>query len=495
MKNIKLIFAGALTISLLFSACSEDFLETFPTDQVSSETAVASTGTAMAALNGIHRSLYIRYGSQGRGGIGPFNMHIDEAGEDHVFNRSNWTHSYRWRPNTETTNAYNRENWLMFYQIISNANTLINGVGQADGTEEDRNFIQGQALIYRAYAHYQMVQCWGDRYQIGGNNSQLGIALKMDNSVEPIARATVQQVYDQINADIDLAITLLDDQSRANKSHIDGSVAKGLKARVALTQGEWATAASFAAQAREGYGLMDQETYMDGFQMDSENNPDFMWASQIVEDQTDKWANYGAYISRNFSSSAIRGNPRSISNLLYDMITDTDVRKTLWDPTGEHENLPDGIELLSSHKRFPYTNQKFIAVSSADSRVDVPMMRASEMYLIEAEAMARSSQDGLAATVLYDLAISRDDNYVLSTNTGDALIEEIMVQRRVELWGEGFRWYDLKRLNLPLDRTGSNQSETYTGGIMEVPVGDNSWTWPIPQDEMDSNPLMEQNPI
>lgn len=50
-------------------------------------------------------------------------------------------------------------------------------------------------------------------------------------------------------------------------------------------------------------------------------------------------------------------------------------------------------------------------------------------------------------------AKNRDASYTLSTNTGQALIDEIMVQRRVELWGEGFRFLDLKRLNLPLDRT------------------------------------------
>lgn len=53
----------------------------------------------------------------------------------------------------------------------------------------------------------------------------------------------------------------------------------------------------------------------------------------------------------------------------------------------------------------------------------------------------------------------------------------------------------LKRLNLPLDRTGSNQSVSYTNGIMEIPAGDNRWNWPIPQDEMNANELMEQNPI
>jgi hypothetical protein len=116
------------------------------------------------------------------------------------------------------------------------------------------------------------------------------------------------------------------------------------------------------------------------------------------------------------------------------------------------------------------------------------------MYLIEAEAKARAGQDGAAATALFTLAKQRDPNYVLSTNTGQALIDEIMVQRRVELWGEGFRFYDLKRLNLPLDRTGSNHI-TSLAVVFNVPAGDKSWEYLIPQQEINTNPLCEQNPL
>jgi starch-binding outer membrane protein, SusD/RagB family len=493
MKKILIIFIGIFAVSTIFTACEKEFLDTYPTDQVSSNAAVLTTDNAMTALNGIHRALYVRYGSQGRGGIGAFYIHIDEAGEDFVSPVSNWTTSYKWIPNYDPTDAYNTANWAMFYQWIANANVLINGIDGATGEQADKDVIKGEALLYRAWSHYQLVQLYGDRYNAGGGNSQLGIPIKIDNASDPIARSTVEEVYTQINLDIDDAIVLLDGYSRANKSHFDASVAKGLKARIALTQGNWATAATFAAQARSGYSLMSQETYAQGFQIYSENNDEFMWASQIVADQSDLWANYGAYISRNFSSSAIRGNPRAISSLLYPMISDTDVRKTLWDPTGKHLNLPAGVSLLSSHKLKPYTSQKFIAVSNADSRIDVPHMRAAEMYLIEAEALARSNQGG-AAQALYNMVSTRDNAYTLSSNTGAALINEIMVQRRIELWGEGFRWYDLKRLNLPLDRTGSNQTVA-VAAFMEVAVGDNKWTWPIPQGEMDANNLMVQNPI
>ena len=282
-----------------------------------------------------------------------------------------------------------------------------------------------------------------------------------------------------------------------NKSHLNSNVAKGLKARVALTQGNWPTAIQYAQEARDGFPLMDQETYRKGFSTQLEQNPEFIWASHIVEDQTNYFGNLGAYISRNYSSTSIRTNLRSINKPLFDMITDTDIRKTLWSEDGQHSNLQDGYEILSNFSRYPYTNQKFLAESSSVSLMDVPMMRSAEMYLIEAEALARDSKDGEAAQVLYDLVSTRDEAYTLSANSGQDLIEEIMVQRRIELWGEGFRWLDLKRLNLPLNRLepGYRHTSSRVGGVLEVPTDDKRWVWLIPQDELDANPLMEQNPI
>ena len=495
MKKITIYIVSLLSTCTLLTSCEKDFLETNPTDKVSSSTVLTTTGNAMSALNGIHRALYIRYGSQGRGGAGAFNMNMDELGEDHVFNSATWTTSYRWILNSDPSNSYNTAHWAMFYQWIANANVLINGIDQAEGDQAERDIIKGQALVYRAYGHYQLVQVWGGAYQRGGSNTQLGVPIKLDNATDPIARATVEEVYTQINADLDDAITLLEGYTRPNKSHLNQAVALGLKARVALTQGNWTAAASYAAQARIGYDLMDQETYAGGFRDNADAIGEFMWASHIVEDQTNYFGNLGAYISRNYSSSSIRANPRSISNLLYDMLSETDVRATLWDPTGEHLNLPEGVSIVSNANRYPYTNQKFLTVSTSDSRMDVPMMRAAEMYLIEAEALARNSEFGDAAQVLFELVSTRDDAYTLSTNSGQDLIDEIMVQRRIELWGEGFRWLDLKRLNLPLDRTNSNHTSSITNGVLEVPVGDNRWIWAIPQDEMDANTLMEQNPI
>jgi hypothetical protein len=424
--------------------------------------------------------------------------HIDEQGEDMVFNYSTWTTHLRWL-HRSATDSYNESPWLMFYSWIANANVLINGIDDnTSGTQEEKDIIVGQALTYRAFFHYQLVQQWADRYVPGGANSQLGVPYMFEAITEPQARNTVAEVYTYIIQDLDDAIALLDGKPRKNKSHLNVDVARGIRARVALTMGEWATAVTYAQAARAGYELMDSATYSYGFQMGSEASGEYMWASQIQEDQTDKWGNYGAYVSRNFSSTSIRNNPRSIFSVLYDQIADTDVRKTLWDPTGDHTYLQDvmGVEIVSTAKEYPYTNQKFIAVSTADSRVDVPLMRVSEMYLIEAEAYARmTGHDAEAAAALYPMAVARDPSYTLSVNTGQDLIDEIMIQRRIELWGEGQRFFDLKRLNLALDRNGGNHSSSINGSLMDVPAGDTRWTSLIPQAEMDANELMVQNDL
>ena len=150
---------------------------------------------------------------------------------------------------------------------------------------------------------------------------------------------------------------------------------------------------------------------------------------------------------------------------------------------------------LSTFVRAKYQSRKFKVANESLSIGDVPYMRAAEMYLIEAEAEARAGNDLLAAQALYPLAVNRDPSYVQSTKTGAALIEKMITQRRVELWGEGFRFYDLKRTNSPLDRNGGNHSATITNNLMLVPAGDIRWEFLIPQDEINiGNGVVVQNP-
>ncbi|WP_233565993.1 RagB/SusD family nutrient uptake outer membrane protein [Flavobacterium sp. 81] len=395
---------------------------------------------------------------------------------------------YNWSALSNENSADIRFPYRTYYRIIRNANTIINATDTAIGSVKDKNIVKGQALLYRAFCHFQLVQLYGKRYVNGEANSQLGIPIILTVGNGNFPRSTVEEVYAQINKDLDEANILLAGYSKPNNSHLNLKVAQGLKGRVALTQGNWAIAADYANKARSGMSLMSVADYGAGF--NNYNNKEWMWGSHINEVQTQYFGNFGAYMSRNFSSTVIRSCPKAINSKLYNLIPPTDVRSTIFSKDGSHPNL----ELTSVFVKFPYTSQKFLAIGTGDSRCDVPYMRAAEMYLIEAEAKARLGQAD-AATILYDFEKARNPEYVLSTNTGQALVDEILLQRRIELWGEGFRFFDLKRTNSALDRTGANHDSGITNGVMIVPSGDKRWQWLIPKVEIDANPLVKQNEL
>ncbi len=484
-----------VTVFITGISCSKDYLETSPTDAVKDEFAVATTASAFSSLNGMHRSMYMQYSSQDQCGEGSLMIFRDMLGEDLVMTAAGngwWNAAYQWltHRNVNATQLY--FDYRFYYKIIGNANVIIANIDNATGPDSDKKMIKAQALTYRAWAHFNLVQLFGKRYDANNKpNTQLGVPLMIEISTEGLPRATVEDVYTQINLDLDDAITNFEAGAvnRKNKSHLNVSVAKGLKARVALTMQDWETAARYAAEARSSYTLMSNAEYVSGF--NNYTNPEWMWGSHVIEDQTTYFYSFFAYMSVNFSSTNIRGNPKAINSKLYRLIPLTDVRKQLWDSTGKAFTF-----LPSAFAKKAYMNKKFQAAGESDSRGDVPYMRVAEMFLIESEAKARLG-DPTATDVLYTLVKNRYAGYVKSTKTGQDLIDEILIQRRIELWGEGFRFLDLKRLNLPLDRTGSNHSATLTNNLLTVPADDIRWQFLFPQAEINANPAMkdQQNPL
>lgn len=487
----KILYFLFFISSLSLTSCSEDYLDTVPTDQIGSDDVFTTTEKAWGAVNGIHRQMYSQWEeSQDMGGFGGMMIAMDAMGEDLVFPVNQWYANsvYKWIVHRGNTYLWDKYPWDFMYQVIKNANMIINNIDAAVGPDTDKKMIKAEALTYRAWAHFFLVQLYAKRYDAAGNNSQAGIPLMTINTTDPQPRASVEEVYTQINKDLDDAIALFEGtRARATKSHFDVNVAEGIKARVLLTQGKWSDAAQMAAKARAGYTLMSNKDYQAGF--NSASNNEWMWGSIQIADQTTYFYHYFAFMSWNFNASAVRTCPKCINSLLYNNITATDVRKNIWHPVTTSMLMP-----TPSYKKYAYMNTKFAVADYTSSVGDVPYMRAGEMYLIEAEAYARAGETAKAQDALYTLAVNRDPSYVKSTKTGQSLIDEIMIQRRVELWGEGFRFLDLKRLNLPLDRTGANHVASQAS-VLNVAAGDKKWEWLIPKAEMDANPKMVQNPL
>ncbi len=495
MKKVTYKFLFLIGILSVVSSCQDEFLDTFPTTQVATNDVLLSTQNAIAALNGIHRNLYNQSGTgQGQAGEGSNNMFRDLVGEDIIYPLANGSTGYadvmRWQAHRNVENGTLAYMYRFYYRLISNANVLINGIDNVPGPEADKKMIKGQALAYRGFCHFQLVQLWGERFDATKPNTQLGVPLMLENTLEGQPRATVDAVYAQVNKDIDEAITLLAGYTRAGsaaKSNINVNVAQGFKARIALAQQRWADAATAAIAARTGFALMSNAQYTAGF--NDINNPEWIWGNRQISDHNTFFWSYFAYMSANFNSTVIRTQPRAINATLWNTISDTDIRKKVFDRTGSNVPIPPG------GARVPFQNMKFLAASSSLSTGDVPLMRSGEMLLIEAEAKAHAGDAVGARQALFTLMRNRDPQYVLSTNSGQALLEEIWRHRRIELWGEGFRFTDLKRLNQPLNRTGISNQLLVMVAITNVPAGDKQWQWLFHQDELNTNPAIVQNPL
>lgn len=490
---MKKIIIYLFSLCLLLSSCGKNFLQLYPNESVDANAVFSSMDGAWGAINGIHRSMYNQYYDVSCGGVPGLCLHTDIMADDLILStrgRGVHVNSYQWMAHNLETSTICFFPWRMIYQIISNANAIIINIDKISGDPGELAAIKGQAQVYRAWGYFQLVQLYGKRYETGKNNSQPGVPVYTDVTFSGKARSSVEAVYVQINQDLDDAISNLKGYVRANKSHLDISVAKGMKARVALMQGKWEDAAKFAAEAREGYSFMSGTQQMEGYC--DYTNPEYMWGSHVQPDQTLYYYSYYSYMAVNFATTDVICIPKE----LYDHISATDVRKKFWYPTAG-EGGPKPAEM--SEKVIPtnYMNSKFKAAGSGDSRGDFPHMRIAEMYLIEAEAYARDGSDGLAQNALYTLVKNRDPKYQKSTKTGEALLNEILVQRRIELWGEGFRWFDLKRLNLPLDRKMGDGKDgghdISVCGFSYMDASKPDWTWAIPLKELESNPLMEKN--
>ncbi|MFO7853578.1 MAG: RagB/SusD family nutrient uptake outer membrane protein [Bacteroidales bacterium] len=523
-KILRFLLIFAITLGL--SSCEKDYLQTIPTDAVSTDIALGSVDNMMLAINGVHRAMYAQNGYISAYAGQQFMIPTADYGASDAMHSSvgnGWHRSrIQWQMHTSATRSDVAYSWFMYYNIIGSVNKIINAADELPMSDDLHNVL-GQAYTYRAWAHFQLVQFFAKAYMIGNPSTDLGVPIMTatEPPYEGKERATVQAVYDQIIDDLDEAITHFADVStRVDLSHLNVDVANGVAARVHLTIGDWAQAASYANAARQGYSLMNEDQYKSGF--NNWDNPEWIWGSKMIQDQTSYYYSYFYYCSNNFNGAQNRSNPKFMNHLLYDQISDTDYRKDLvladapstfhhWDDGpnagryADEDEYDDAVDTYrdivnnsSNHNMVPYMHIKLLQSNGPTiDPMDVIHMRASEMYLIEAEALARQSgTQTQAQDVLFELVSERDAGYVKSTNTGQALIDEVLLQRRIELFFEGFRWFDMLRNDEVLDLTGGTGADPdlYLDGMyQDRPSNNPMWVFLIPQREIDANPNMVQN--
>lgn len=519
-------------VLIIGGGCSEDYLDTTPTDAISAEDALSTPENMMLVLNGLHRMAYAQSplpdDDWSRSGQSHFLASFDAIGGNiiHSSPGNGWMRSdLQWNTHTKATFTTPESLWYQRYHFVNSSSSIINTVEEGDYVIDERmNNILGQAHAYRAWAYHQLVMTYAKGYLVGDPATDPGVPLRLTSGApyDGGPRASVQAVYDQIEKDIDQAITYLDDASApANKSHISLNAAYGIKARISLSKGDWAEAAAAAVEARQGYPLMSEAEWKSGF--NTYDLSEVIWGGHVIDQETNYFAAYFYYISSTFNGSQNRSNPKIINQEVYNQIPATDYRKDAWlplapntnpnasngqggsfesDPNYDNatdfwnawENIINTYGMTTGHNTHPYMNVKFLQKNPGTiDPDDVIYMRSSEMYLIEAEALAMLNDVSGAQDALAVLGEARDaafDKTIFTTQ--ELLMEQIKFQRHVELWGEGFSFHDHIRWDDPLDQSTSGAASVLyqDGYYQERPSVNPQWVWKIPQREIDSNPYL-----
>lgn len=508
-KIFNYIVAGVVGCAM-FAACSDDALETAPTDSMSSSGISDNAGTAIVALNGMYRSMYASWSPQGNThqsfGINSYVLMADLMGEDMIqaamgsgwfwydclYQVKDMYASTAWRP---------YDMWNCFYTWINGANEILAGDGSMQGTTELVNNVLGQAYAIRAFSYFMLAQNFARTYK--GHESEPCCPIYTEPSnpeTKGKPRATVQEVYDQILSDINRSIELLGQGSRRTHiSHIDQSVAYGWLARIALTMEEWNTAFDAAVAAIETSGCQIQP--VDAFAgLNDVSAGNVMWGASIRSDQSTMYASFFSHMDYDLGAYAATA-PKQISKDLYALMSASDSRRSWWNM--EHPANTDDSG---------YTQEKFKSSNTQTWEGDYIWMRVEEMHLIAAEAACRLGNEDAAHTYLRNLMGKRDLTYPIDSLTGTelgattsdrtgSLLEAIIDQRRIELWGEYGRVWDIRRLKQGFVRTtdmGWPTDALLTGRPTTNPEN-YMWVMTIPQTEFDGNaslnPVTDQNPL
>ena len=498
MKKINYIIV--IIASLMFTSCSEDFLENRPTSFISNddlgETALINPSIVEGNLRGIYNQMVTAYiggtSQQEDFGHKSFDLMSDLLSSDLAqvgasYNRFVGLANYVWTQDN-TRNMPNYTGWRFYYRIINSANLIIAANGGNDFIPESDAVkgVVGQAKTIRAFAYFYLTQYYAIKYDASAEILPLYI-----NPGEPgKAKSTMGDVYTQIINDLNSAIGFMDGYARPNKASLNQNVAKGILAYVYASMGqsdknllakkladEVINSGEFtmmnAAEVTGGFTLLGTPGWMWGFDITTANNLGLV-----------SWHGFMDYYS--YSYQAV-GNFRGIDDALYANINANDIRKQQFGNPAGGTFTAGASPLIPANK---FYNLNRVHFGQAPITDDYVYMRVTEMYLLSAEMSAVEGDDAGAKSRLKEVLAKRfsdpADYAYVDALSGQALIDEVVFNTKIEFIGEGKSYLLMKRRKLSNTR-GTNHLNRNGETIS---YDDPMVTFSIHQREITDNPLI-----
>lgn len=479
MKKI-LTFSILSAVAFNLTACKKDFLNTSPTE-------VVSTAPADVRLNGLYLMTYQTGtgGTSGHTDFGQKNVDIctDMLCGDMALLATNYR-QYQDVANLKATQQpsdnYNYIPWRYYYRLIYEANKSIAELANPKNNSEKYTLAQFRAL--RGYAYFYLMQIFTTKYEPNSRTNSIPLYTTADIVSKP--RVKQSEVYAQIISDLEFAVTNLAGFTRSKKGMIDKYVAEGLLAYTYAAMGNNQKVAELAQDIvnNSGYPLTTREqifydtTTKKGGGFNDVETKSWMWGVDLITENSFDLISWWGMIDIYTYSYAWAGDGKAMDDKLYAQIRTNDIRKKQFNR-----------DLLPSNKFFAPDR---VIGGQRKISTDYIYMRVDEFYLLAAEALAKLGQDTQAKTIYkkllklrYPEATAATDIAYVDALTNAQLQDDIYLNTRIELWGEGKSYFAMKRNHKTIERGSNHVEEKNTTFSYDNP----RLTFAIPQNESINN--------
>ena len=392
-----------------------------------------------------------------------------------------------YQPNTDQV----EDMYAAPYTVIATVNIVLRDVDKFTTADNRKkaNRIKGQALAIRAMAHFDLFRYFAPKYD-RNSTSDLAVAyikeFQVSTSNQP-ARMNNKEFYDNLFADLTAAQGLLSDvdvainTSAVSRPYFDLAAVYALQARAYLYAQQWTEAITASTNAINLRPLAPRAAFSGMYTEASAGET--IWNVQFESGQSGP--TYLIYFPAQ-QRSYFRPAPEVVDTTgTVGLIRSNDIRFDTYF-SRVNTNISRGMSLTKYRGKGTQT----------DGAANFIAFKTGEMYLIRAEARARSTQEGLALQDLNDLRAARINGYVAETGlTGNTLLTAIANERRKELIGEGHRFFDLKRTTRTIQRGAAcGDTQLSPSGACTLASDAREWALPIPEVVVRANPNIRQNP-
>lgn len=492
MKNTIYKSIFALTFILVGIGCGSDFLEKSPTNVINVDDVGFSGDKNPAIFDATLTGIYTMTFTTGTGGDGGhddfgqkgYDIFTDMLSSDLALAVSTygWYSTFTQYLNTvDYTSNDNYMPWRYYYRVIRSANLVIKAAGGNDAvlSTPEAKYAMGQAKAMRAYAYFYLTQLFINEY----NPTSKVLPIYDNPDVPNQPQSTTEEVYNFIIKDFTEAIALMNGFNRAGKFQMNQNVARGYLAYTYAAMGTTA-ANAMAKQLAEDVINSGEFTMMSAAEMTGGFNDiatsGWMWGIDLTGDTGLGLVSWWGQMDVYTYSYQWAGDRKAIDQGLFDQISANDVRKAQF-----FNNPASGYHLIPWNKF--YHPGKSIG-GQRTVTTDYVYMRVSEMYLMAAEMAAKSGDDAGARTRLKQLLAQRFANAAdyayVDALSGQALVDEIYLQTRIEFFAEGKSYLAMKRNAATTVRGTNHLSHVGTA----IPYNDDRLTYEIPQQEVQNNP-------